>query len=171
MGALPTFVPLMKAQSAPRFDRRLLAEEIRIRPRPVFQYETRRDLTFTPPEKKEVEPLTRKLPSAQKRLPLDMLAPCSWRFLLKLAAVRNGIPESYILGKSRKRTIAKARHDAIGLVYQHTQMSMPGVGKCFGRDHTTILNSLRQVGRTEKLVELREYHRNYIRPKASGAEQ
>lgn len=90
-----------------------------------------------------------------ERAPLNMLQPCSWRFLVMLASVRHNIPVPYILGKSRQRKIARARHEAIGLVYQHTQMSMPQVGGKFGRDHTTVLNSLRQVNATEKLVKLR----------------
>ncbi len=49
--------------------------------------------------------------------------------------------------KSSKRTkhIAHARHVAVYLLRELTDMSLPQLGKYFGRDHTTILNSHKTV--------------------------
>lgn len=122
-----------------------------------------------PAEKPKPAPkLTRRVRFKQ-RVPLDMLRPCSWRFLLRLAALRHRIPEQAIVGQSRQQSIAAARHDAIGMVYQHTQLSMPAVGRFFGRDHTTVLNSLRKLGREGKLVDKRPQEKAAPAPKAKAA--
>ena len=49
--------------------------------------------------------------------------------------------------KSRKRTsnIASARHSAIYIIKKLTNSSLPAIGKMFGRDHTTVMNSLDAV--------------------------
>ena len=49
--------------------------------------------------------------------------------------------------KSRKRTsnIASARHTAIYIIKKLTDSSLPAIGKMFGRDHTTVMNSLDAV--------------------------
>lgn len=49
--------------------------------------------------------------------------------------------------KSKKRTgeVAMARHVAVYIIRQLTNMSLPAIGKVFQRDHTTIMNSLDAV--------------------------
>ena len=49
--------------------------------------------------------------------------------------------------KSRKRTsnIASARHSAIYIIKKLTNSSLPAIGKMFGRDHTTVMNSIDAV--------------------------
>lgn len=49
--------------------------------------------------------------------------------------------------KSKKRTgdISLARHVAVYIIRQLTDMSLPAIGKVFQRDHTTIMNSLDAV--------------------------
>ncbi len=49
--------------------------------------------------------------------------------------------------KSRKRTsnIASARHIAIYIIKKLTDRSLPAIGRVFGRDHTTIINSIETV--------------------------
>ncbi|MBE6621964.1 MAG: chromosomal replication initiator protein DnaA [Ruminococcaceae bacterium] len=49
--------------------------------------------------------------------------------------------------KSRKRTsnVAFARHVAIYMIKKLTDRSLPAIGRVFGRDHTTILNSIDTV--------------------------
>lgn len=88
--------------------------------------------------------------------PINMLTPCSWRFLVALAARAGGVSPEEILGPSRRRPVAAARQVAIALVFQHTQNSLPGVGRLMGRDHTTVLYSLRRLNRNGKLVTLTE---------------
>src|SRR5690606_15890536 len=53
--------------------------------------------------------------------PINMLTPCSWRFLVALAARAGGVSPEEILGPSRRRPVAAARQVAIALVFQHTQ--------------------------------------------------
>lgn len=97
-------------------------------------------------------------------VPLNMLRPCSARFLIRLVGLKHNIPVRYILGLSRQRKVVAARHEAIAAVYQHTQASMPAVGRFFGRDHTTVLAALRKMGAERKLVEMTPRARAARRP-------
>ena len=56
-----------------------------------------------------------------------------------------GIPKEELTGNRRTREIAQARHIAIYLIRKITEMSLPNIGKIFGRDHTTILSSCETV--------------------------
>lgn len=123
-----------------------------------------------PPEEEEAAPAPAKKIRFKERVPLDMLRPCSWRFLLRLASIKHRIPEQTILGSARMQTITEARHDAIAMVYQHTQLSMPAVGRFFGKDHTTVLHALRKLGRDGKLVEKKPLEKRDAPPKAAKAD-
>src|SRR5690606_25185830 len=78
--------------------------------------------------------------------------------------LKHNIPVRYILGLSRQRKVVAARHEAIAAVYQHTQASMPAVGRFFDRDHTTVLAALRKMGAETKLVEMTPRTRAARRP-------
>ncbi len=52
------------------------------------------------------------------------------------------VPREEIVGKKRTKEIARARHVAIYLVRETTEMSYPNIGKLFGRDHATVMSSL-----------------------------
>src|SRR5690606_30098070 len=71
-------------------------------------------------------------------VPLNMLAPPSWKFLRELAALRHGIGTREIMSHNRSRAVVAARYEAMALVYQHSQLSLPQVGRLFKRDHTTV---------------------------------
>lgn len=86
--------------------------------------------------------------------PLTLLGACSPRFLLAYSAAKHGVTVEDILGHSRARAIVAVRHEAMALVYQHTQCSMPGVGRLFGRDHTSVLHALQKLNARRKLAEL-----------------
>ena len=58
---------------------------------------------------------------------------------------KDGIPKEELTGNRRTREIAQARHIAIYLIRKITEMSLPNIGKIFGRDHTTILSSCETV--------------------------
>lgn len=94
------------------------------------------------------------VPAAPDTVPLNMLATPSWRFLVALAAVRNGVTSDDILGPYRGKILVAARCDAMGLMFQHTPASLPRIGLCLNRDHTTVLHALRKIGRTTKLVDV-----------------
>jgi len=61
-------------------------------------------------------------------------------------AERFGISRAELIGGSRAATPLRARHVAIYLTREMTDLSLPQIGRLYGgRDHTTVLNSLRRV--------------------------
>ena len=63
------------------------------------------------------------------------------------AAVYNkfGVKREEIVGQRRNKEIVNARHIAVYLVRNITEMSLPNIGKIFNRDHTTIMSSVETV--------------------------
>ena len=57
------------------------------------------------------------------------------------------IPKDEVVGKKRNKEIAIARHVAIYLIREITEMSFPNIGKIFDRNHSTILSSIDIVKR------------------------
>ncbi len=61
-------------------------------------------------------------------------------------AERFGISRAELIGTSRAATPLRARQVAIFLTRELTDLSLPQIGRLYGgRDHTTVLNSLRRV--------------------------
>lgn len=56
-----------------------------------------------------------------------------------------GIPKEDLLGTRRTRDVAQARHITIYMIRKVTEMSLPNIGRLFGRDHTTIMASCEAV--------------------------
>ena len=52
------------------------------------------------------------------------------------------IPKEDLVGAKRTKDIAAARHIAVYLIHDVTDMSLPNIGKIIERDHTTVLSSL-----------------------------
>lgn len=50
-----------------------------------------------------------------------------------------------IKSKKRNAEIALARHVTVYLIWKITEISLPHIGKIFGRDHTTILSSINVI--------------------------
>jgi chromosomal replication initiator protein len=76
--------------------------------------------------------------------PINFLSMPSWRFIVRYAALRHGVDDKDILGSSRVPKVSHARQEAMALVRSHTRnTSLPAVGRLFGRDHTTVLHSIR----------------------------
>ncbi len=65
--------------------------------------------------------------------------------ILETVAKKYGTTIDNIKGTRRTREIAYARHIAVYLLRKLTDLSLPQIGKCLGRDHTTIISSLRTV--------------------------
>lgn len=59
-------------------------------------------------------------------------------------AGRHRMPVAVVLGQSRRKAIVRARQEAMWEVRQRTNMSLPAIGRRFGRDHTTALHGIRQ---------------------------
>ncbi len=61
-------------------------------------------------------------------------------------AERFGISRAELIGSSRAVTPLRARQVAIYLTREMTDLSLPQIGRLYGgRDHTTVINSLRRV--------------------------
>ena len=56
-----------------------------------------------------------------------------------------GVKREDIVGLKRTKEIANARHIAIYLIRNITEMSLPNIGKIFNRDHSTIMSSIETV--------------------------
>jgi chromosomal replication initiator protein len=52
---------------------------------------------------------------------------------------------SEMLGKSRQRRVTLARQMSMYLARKHLRISLPEIGRSFGRDHTTVLSSVRKI--------------------------
>jgi len=65
--------------------------------------------------------------------------------------VVKGVSERYdlsisdIKGRKRNAAILRARNIAIHIMRSSIGMSLPAIGRYFGRDHTTILNSVSNI--------------------------
>jgi len=86
-----------------------------------------------------------------------------------------GISRAELIGSSRAATQLRARQVAIFLTRELTDLSLPQIGRLYGgRDHSTVLNSLRRVeaslGEDENLSErVRELRRAIHNPSGEGA--
>lgn len=70
------------------------------------------------------------------------------RRIITVTARQHGLRHDDLVGQSRHRRVAHARSMAIYLVRRLTGKSLVEIGACFGgRDHTTILHSVRVVKR------------------------
>ena len=63
-----------------------------------------------------------------------------------LASWATGISPEEMRGRSRRPKIAAARALAYSIL-RARGMSLPRIGRYFGRDHTTVLAALRKLGR------------------------
>lgn len=65
----------------------------------------------------------------------------NWRLIVEKIAMRIDRPvEEFLKSKSRERNLTFARQEAYYLLRKQTNMSLPQIGKKFGKDHTTILS-------------------------------
>ena len=65
--------------------------------------------------------------------------------VLEAVVLVSGIPAEKILGKRRDKEIASARHIFCYLGRSHTNSSLLGIGGFLGKDHTTVINSIKVV--------------------------
>ena len=77
-----------------------------------------------------------------KRITPDLIIDC--------VADYYGLSPALLRGNSRKKEIATARHVAVYLTREMTNMSLPRIGDAFGRDHSTIVYSLKTMERDMK---------------------
>jgi chromosomal replication initiator protein len=63
----------------------------------------------------------------------------------RVVARRFGLPPDALSGKKRDRDIVNARQIAMHLMRELTEMSLPGIGQMFARDHSTVMHSCDKV--------------------------
>jgi chromosomal replication initiator protein len=77
-------------------------------------------------------------PPAPERMPVEEIQ--------QQVAAAFGISRAELVGSSRAATPLRARQVAIFLTREMTDLSLPQIGRLYGgRDHSTVLNSLRRV--------------------------
>lgn len=86
--------------------------------------------------------------------PLNMLTTASCRFLTSVVALQTGVSEKTLIAPAKLRHVVEARDKLIKLIFEHTQHSLPMIGKAVHRDHTTVLHSLRKSGCYYRLVDI-----------------
>ena len=62
--------------------------------------------------------------------------------IFKTVAKKMGVDENEIKSKSKRKEITSARHIVIFLIRKYTPYSLKQIGALFGRDHSTIMNSI-----------------------------
>lgn len=79
----------------------------------------------------------------------------SWRkdMIIDLVCDYFKISRGQLFDKTRRRTIAMARHLTIHFLYKHTGLSKIEIAKLSGQDHTTILHVLKKTNRPPKYDE------------------
>lgn len=65
--------------------------------------------------------------------------------IVKRVAAAFGVSTRDVLGSTRLRSVMVPRQVAMWLVRELCGLSLPRIGAVFGRDHTTVLHSLRKV--------------------------
>jgi hypothetical protein len=68
--------------------------------------------------------------------------------LIEFVAFMAGVEVEDLLGPSRKVPVVYVRQVAMWFVYRFGGKSLPFIGRCFGRDHTTILHGVNSVKKT-----------------------
>lgn len=77
---------------------------------------------------------------------LDGSRSCSKQIIHEVAQ-EEGLTVDDLKGVGRSKPLALARQRAMWLIAQRTSLSLPQIGRLFGRDHTTALHSLRVMNR------------------------
>jgi chromosomal replication initiator protein len=65
--------------------------------------------------------------------------------ILSVVATTFGLQLSDLKGSSRKKALVRARHIAIYLIRENTELSLPEIGRIMGRDHTTIYHAHQKI--------------------------
>jgi hypothetical protein len=83
-------------------------------------------------------------------------------------ATARGLKVSDLRGPSRVARITTARHEAMWLIREATDLSYPDIGRMFGgRDHTTVINAYRKI---QALVDLDPSYGDDLRRAATATQ-
>jgi len=79
-----------------------------------------------------------------------------------------GVPEDQMKSKKKTDNIANARHVAIYLIKQLTELTLKEIGAIFGRDHSTVISSIDKVEKNIKTVNNYEAEVNRLLKEIKG---
>ena len=98
----------------------------------------------SPPARSTRELIAELIPTGRGRA-----QPTTVEEIQQRVAAAFGISRAELVGTSRAATPLRARQVAILLTREATDLSLPQIGRLYGgRDHSTVLNSLRRVEAT-----------------------
>ena len=72
--------------------------------------------------------------------------------ILKVVCRHYGISEENIKSKNRTDTVANARHTAIYIIKELTDLTLNEIGNIFGRNHATVIASINKVNTNMRTV-------------------
>ena len=79
-----------------------------------------------------------------------------------------GVPTDQMKSKKRTDTVANARHVAIYLIKQLTELTLKEIGAIFARDHATVISSIEKVEKNIKTVNNYEIEINRLLKEIKG---
>ena len=79
-----------------------------------------------------------------------------------------GVPEDQMKSKKKTDNIANARHVAIYLIKQNTELTLKEIGAIFGRDHSTVISSIDKVDKNIKTINNYESQINSLTKEIKG---
>ena len=79
-----------------------------------------------------------------------------------------GVPADQMKSKKRTDNITNARHVAIYLIKQFTELTLKEIGAIFGRDHSTVISSVEKVEKKIKTVNNYEIEINRLIKEIKG---
>lgn len=72
--------------------------------------------------------------------------------ILSAVSKAYGVPVDQMKSKKKTDNIANARHVAIYLIKQQTELTLKEIGAIFGRDHSTVISSIDKVEKNIKTI-------------------
>lgn len=76
--------------------------------------------------------------------------------VIAIASEISGVPVNHITSRSRLPDRARARQFSVWLANKMLNRSLAGIGRTFGRDHTTVIYSIRKVEKDDSFAEWRD---------------
>jgi chromosomal replication initiator protein len=77
---------------------------------------------------------------------LQATAPLTAESIISTVAQYYEIPQTEMIGSSRRQPLARQRQVAMYVCREHTVLSLPRIGAAFGgRDHTTVMHAVDKI--------------------------
>ena len=71
--------------------------------------------------------------------------PVEMSTIIRVVALERGVDEDEIRGKKQTKAVSRARQECMWLARQLTDESYQSIGSNFGRDHSTVYNSISKI--------------------------